>query len=241
MRKLVLLALFLYLAAPAYADIIYYGDGSKSVGKIIKESDKIVIIREVDANGVVCNTEAQKTAILKIVHESGEVQKLRVQEIKESKKIKIVKPPKPAAKPAEKKIVPAKVPVQPKTAPVIKEKLKPAKKIARNCSYRLSRTEDKGIVSAKIRMKRKEITIIVAQKVSFEQLRDILACAVEAEMEKSEGLDALWITVMREGIDSGGMPSAYAIWAPPGGWDDFSHTEDKSAYRWEYRKIKKWM
>jgi hypothetical protein len=251
MRKFILLVLSLLLAAPLYADVVFFNDGSKSVGKIIKENDKIVVIREVDANGVTCETEAQQSSILKIVRESGETQKERLQRIKEARKIKIERPPKPApivkpkpapvvkAKPVEKPVV--KPVVKPSPAPVVVEKVKPVKKAARNCSYRLSRRENKDITLDNIRMQRREVTIVVSRKMPFEVLAEVFECVAEREIRKAKNLDALWIVVMRKGLDTEGLPSAYGLWAPPGGWDDFMHTQDKSAYRWEYRKIKKWM
>jgi len=243
MRKIALLVLSLFLAAPVYADIIYYGDGSKSEGKIIKENDKIVVIREVDAGGVVCETEAQKSTILKIIRESGEKQKERVVKIKESRKIKIEKPPKPLPPPKPVKVKPLVVkPVLEPVTVVAKEKPKPAAKVVRNCSYTFSRRENKDITIGDVKMKRREVTIIVSKKIPYEQLKDIFECVAYRELRKARNnLDALWIIVMRKNVDTDGVPSAYGIWAPPGGWDDFLHTRDKTTYRWEYRKIKKWI
>ncbi|MCX5710908.1 MAG: hypothetical protein NT060_02925, partial [Candidatus Omnitrophica bacterium] len=67
MKRLFLILCAIMLAVPAYADIVFYKDGTKSVGRIIKENKRVVIIREIDESGTSCETEAPQSEIVKIV------------------------------------------------------------------------------------------------------------------------------------------------------------------------------
>ncbi|MCX5709883.1 MAG: hypothetical protein NT088_04055 [Candidatus Omnitrophica bacterium] len=258
MRRLFLILCAMMLAVPAYADIVFYKDGTKSIGRIIKENKRVVIIREIDESGASCDTESPQSEIIKIVRESGEAQKKRVEKIKEARKVegppKPTKPPKPAPTPAPtvkpkpveiKKAAPkVKAPVV-KAAPKPKEpEVKPAVSRpiifpVKTCPCRVDKREDSNISIDNIRMMRRKLTIIVPRGTSFEQLKAMFSCVADKERLEYGNLDAIWITAYREGGRLDGLPLAYGIWAPLNGWDDFNHIKDKSLYQWDYRRVTK--
>jgi len=266
MKRLVLVLCAIILAVPAYADIVFYKDGTKSVGRIIKENSRVVIIREIDESGASCDTEAPQSEIIKIVRESGEAQKKRIEKIKEARKIegpprpapvikpKPTKPPKPAATPAptvKPKPVETKKAAPKVKAPVVKAIPKPKEPEVKpavsrpiifpvkTCPCRVDKREDSNISIDNIRMMRRKLIIIVPRGTSFEQLKEMFSCIADKERLEYGNLDAIWITAFREGARLDGLPLAYGIWAPLNGWDDFNHTKDKSLYKWDYRRVTK--
>jgi len=256
MKRLVLVLCAIILAVPAYADIVFYKDGTKSVGRIIKENSRVVIIREIDESGASCDTEAPQSEIIKIVRESGEAQKKRIEKIKEARKIegapKPTKPPKPAPTPApvvKPKPVETKKPAPKTKAPVVKTTPKPKEPEVKPavsrlilfpekvCPCRIYKRSDSNISIGNIRMMRRQLIVIVPRRTSFEQLKNLFTCTADKERLEYGDLDAIWITAYPEGADMDGLPLAYGIWAPLNGWDDFNHIKDKSLYRWSYRRI----
>ncbi|MCX5700631.1 MAG: hypothetical protein NTZ63_03740 [Candidatus Omnitrophica bacterium] len=368
MRKGLLTLILLILAIPLYADTIYYTDGTKSEGKIVKLTKDIVIIREI-VSGAQCDTEAPRLLVERIERDSGvksrpisketikkepivipiEVPASVVQlpspdidEDSEQKKVdlpehdlkklsmreqkgpieeesvrsqaqqrnlvqeqvlneKVVqkekkKEPMPILK-TEPVLVQGRKPMsvlktEPvlvqgtkpilalKTEPVLvqgtkpmpaqkaeskfeqKTKPKPEQKIKpkpdqkikpmpvqktesvqdknKLCRYSFKKREDKTLIFGdKVTMRRVELSVVVPNDTSFTQLQNLFSYFLQKELLKDKKLDAFWVIAYRKAYSKEGIPMAYGIWAPPGGWDDFVHIQNKDQYQWQYRLIKR--
>jgi len=88
------------------------------------------------------------------------------------------------------------------------------------------------------KMSRIESSIVVPVAADNEQLELIFADLLEKELAANKKLDALWVIVYVEEQYPNGLPKAYGIWSPPGGWYDWKNTSDKSQYKWEYRFLR---
>ena len=88
------------------------------------------------------------------------------------------------------------------------------------------------------KMERVESYIAVPAAADNEELELIFSDLLEKELAANKKLDALWVIVYVEGEYPGGLPKAYGIWSPPGGWYDWKNTSDKSQYKWEYRFLR---
>jgi len=88
------------------------------------------------------------------------------------------------------------------------------------------------------KMERVESYIAVPAAADNEELELIFSDLLEKELAANKKLDALWVVAYVEGEYPGGLPKAYGIWSPPGGWYDWKNTSDKSQYKWEYRFLR---
>jgi len=88
------------------------------------------------------------------------------------------------------------------------------------------------------KMDRIESSIVVPVAADNEELELIFSDLLEKELAANKKLDALWVIAYAEGEYPGGLPKAYGIWSPPGGWYDWHNTSDKSQYKWEYRFLR---
>jgi len=88
------------------------------------------------------------------------------------------------------------------------------------------------------KMNRIESSIVVPAAADNEELKLIFSDLLEKEFSANKKLDALWVVVYVEGEYPDGLPKAYGIWSPPGGWYDWKNTSDKSQYKWEYRFLR---
>jgi len=86
-------------------------------------------------------------------------------------------------------------------------------------------------------MQREEVSIVVNDDVTIEKLKVLFNQALVDELKKDNRIDALWIVAYREETGTDGLPFAYGIWAPPGGFDDYKNIKDKSRYQWDYRLL----
>jgi len=88
------------------------------------------------------------------------------------------------------------------------------------------------------KMERIESSIVVPAAADNEELELIFSDLLEKELAANKKLDALWVIVYVEGEYPVGLPKAYGIWSPPGGWYDWKNTADKSQHKWEYRFLR---
>lgn len=88
------------------------------------------------------------------------------------------------------------------------------------------------------KMERIESSIVVPAAADNEELELIFSDLLEKELAANKKLDALWVIVYVEGEYPVGLPKAYGIWSPPGGWYDWKNTSDKSQHKWEYRFLR---
>lgn len=287
MKKCVLVLFFLILATSLYADVVYYKNGTKSVGKIIKQNKKIIIIKEI-IEGTQCETEASLASVERIekgpvpkppllskekikkepmvepkkvsvpvvrfpvIEEESEQKKASVQEILVVKEIKTkeqenrVKQERMNQQAQQKKIVLQQAANEKaarqkkKNEAVLIQKTELTPKSRKLCQYSLVKHEDKtASFGNKITMCRVEVSVVVPNNVPFTQLRNLFTYLLRKERGENEILDAFWVSVYREAYGEEGIPMAYGIWAPPGGWDDFTQIQDKNKYQWQYRLIKR--
>jgi len=107
--------------------------------------------------------------------------------------------------------------------------------IQQNLKYRVINRIDKPF-NTRQKMNRTEYTITIPGDYTANDLESVCGQVLEKEIKINQNLDALWVIVYNEkAYRNKGNPRAYAIWAPPNGWDDFSSTADKGAYAWDYR------
>jgi len=280
--------LFLILATSAKADVVYYKNGTKLEGKIVKATKDSVTIRGI-VDGAQCQVEVPQELIERT--EKGPLPKAAPIPKAAVKKQSISKPKgvsgsivKPSAPDVKKEIVAKKDDVkneqQVKEArkweqdgptkqkmtkrensakEIIQEEsdkdevllqedkkeVKPEQKIYseqksnETCQYSLLNRKDKTLdLNNKVKMYRIELSVAVANGTTFVQLQNLFAYLLQQELSKNIKLDALWVIAYRKTNNKESIPIAYGVWAPPGGWDDFPHMQDKDKYQWQYRLIK---
>ncbi|MBU1726109.1 MAG: hypothetical protein KJ880_00545 [Candidatus Omnitrophica bacterium] len=124
-------------------------------------------------------------------------------------------------------------PVEPKIKSVKKTPKQPAR--VGKAKYKIISSEDKDYIGEEA-MHRKEVSVSVPNLATREQLKWIFAQVLETEQKAGRGkLDGVWIIAYPEATGLKGLPNAYGIWSPLGGWNDYNNIQDKSKYKWEYR------
>lgn len=287
MKKYFLTLLSLIISVSLYADVVYYKDGTKSEGKIIKLTKNIVIIREI-IDGAQCDTEAPQSLVERI--ERGPLPKPKPVPREEVKKEPVVIPkevsapepqvsspgineepeqkeadlpeqaleklptseqkviveqdlPKPEAQQEDivrEQVVKEKVAYKEKKEPLLIQEKELGHSTTKLCRYSLQKRENKTLVlSNKVVMHRVELSVIVPNDTTFPQLQNLFSYFLQKELRVNKKLDAFWVIAYRKAYSRDGIPMAYGIWAPPGGWDDFPHIQNKDQYQWQYRLIKR--
>lgn len=122
----------------------------------------------------------------------------------------------------------------PKTGGAVKDTGKDKRKV-KVLEYKLIMRKEKRFIGDK-QARRMENTIVVSSSATDEDLKAIFPYVLKKELMLNKNLNALWIVVYTN-KDMSGLPRAYGIWSPPGGWGDFRNITDKSKYKWEYRFI----
>ena len=102
--------------------------------------------------------------------------------------------------------------------------------------YQVAARKDKSFLGF-IKMKRIETTVLIPDLTRKEHLPLLFLQILKDELNVNPDLDALWIVVYPQSAHGTGGPLMYAVWSPPGGWDDFRNRDNKSKYRWEYRYL----
>lgn len=101
--------------------------------------------------------------------------------------------------------------------------------------YKVINRVDKPFLGRQ-KMNRTEYTITVSGNYAADDLEIVCGQVLQREIKINKDLDALWVVIYNEKVyRNKGNPRAYAIWAPPNGWDDFANTTDKDTYIWDYR------
>jgi len=271
MKKIVLAFVFLSVFSVSYADIVYYKDGTKSEGKILKENKDSVVIRETMEGGVISDTEAPRSLVLRVekgvkgkssdldaelfaeetkkgiveVSKDDFIEKMRVvnslklidmavksTEISDDLLLDPDESVKSAAR-AKKKELLEKEGVD-FTAMEMTSEGRLRKKSNIKPLYEVANRRENNTVAAPD-MQRIEVSIVVNDYENIEKLKALFNKVLIEELQKDNRLDALWVIAYREESGAKGMPFAYGIWAPSGGFDDYKNTKDKARYQWDYR------
>ncbi len=183
---------------------------------------------------------AQKIAEKKELEKQKEKKKVKPQ-VKETGKIAASKIPRATQGTAKDDTLKAKEQKPPPEKKIPEKKIvKVTKGIARTglkakrLEYKLILRNNEKRVIGPGKMKRTECTIAVPISATNQGLKSIFSHVLKKELALNKDLDALWVTVYTD-KEINGLPTAYGIWSPPGGWDDFRNVSDKSKYKWDYR------
>lgn len=227
-----ILILCVFFLATAYADTIYLKNGTSVRGEISEEGADFVTVRE--------PIDAAVTRIISFPR--VEIEKIEMGEEEEEG---LPQPAKKVRKAVEKK--------ENSANEEEKEEKSQAKETENALSkrnnqaplrdiksldfqYQVAARKDKSFLGF-IRMKRMETTVVIPDLTRKEHLPLLFLQILKDELNVNPDLDALWIVVYPQSAYGSGVPLMYAVWSPPGGWDDFREKDNKSKYQWDYRYL----
>jgi hypothetical protein len=254
MRMIPLVTVFLVFSTLAYADTLYLKDGTSVKGQILKTNEGYVVFKEQVNPAVTKTTNYPVSEIASIERGTEEVSSPPAQEKDEvigeeegyeGPAYKVLKKTtgrglaeEEMASERAKQMAQEEMRTR-KAIEISSDelRLRPRKtrpQAKKESAYEIIKCKDKSFLGF-INMKRQECIVLVSDSLSKPEVKAVFMQILKEEFDLNSGLQALWITAYSRAAGTQGLPRAYGIWSPAGGWDDYRNARDRSSFKWDFR------